>query len=69
MSAFKVVWFTALFPYVILLILLVQAFFLPGSNRGLSYYLQPNLTVLYDPMVNKALDNTAVSVKTALFLV
>lgn len=37
----KVVWFTALFPYVVLFILLIRGITLPGSARGISYYLNP----------------------------
>ena len=47
----KVVWFTALFPYVILLILSVRAAFLEGSGSGLEYYLTPNMSTLRSPQV------------------
>ncbi|XP_073995494.1 sodium-dependent dopamine transporter isoform X3 [Rhodnius prolixus] len=40
----KVVWFTALFPYVVLLILLVRGITLPGSAEGIKYYLSPNFS-------------------------
>ncbi|CAH1403428.1 unnamed protein product [Nezara viridula] len=40
----KVVWFTALFPYAVLLILLVRGITLPGSADGIKYYLSPNFT-------------------------
>lgn len=42
----KVVWFTALFPYAVLLILLVRGVTLPGSAQGISYYLNPNFNVI-----------------------
>ncbi|KAH3883274.1 sodium-dependent dopamine transporter-like [Dreissena polymorpha] len=42
----KVVWFTALFPYVVLSILLVRGATLPGAAMGVEYYLKPNLTRL-----------------------
>ncbi|XP_065578295.1 sodium-dependent dopamine transporter-like isoform X2 [Artemia franciscana] len=42
----KVVWFTALFPYFVLLILLIRGITLPGSADGIAYYLYPNFTVL-----------------------
>lgn len=37
----KIIWFTALFPYVVLLILLVRAVTLEGADAGLLYYVTP----------------------------
>ncbi|XP_046737501.1 sodium-dependent dopamine transporter [Diprion similis] len=42
----KVVWFTALFPYAVLLILLVRGITLPGSIEGIKYYLSPNFSAI-----------------------
>ncbi|XP_056643755.1 sodium-dependent dopamine transporter [Diorhabda sublineata] len=42
----KVVWFTALFPYAVLLILLVRGITLPGSAEGIQYYLSPNFEAI-----------------------
>lgn len=42
----QVVWFTALFPYAVLLILLVRGVTLPGSGDGIKYYLSPNFSVI-----------------------
>ncbi|XP_059615994.1 sodium-dependent dopamine transporter isoform X2 [Phlebotomus argentipes] len=47
----KVVWFTALFPYVVLLILLIRGITLPGSADGIRYYLSPNFDAIYDAEV------------------
>nr|AAZ17653.1 dopamine transporter [Bombyx mori] len=47
----KVVWFTALFPYAVLLILLVRGITLPGSATGIQYYLSPNFEAITQPQV------------------
>lgn len=40
------VWFTALFPYVVLFILLIRGITLPGASEGIKYYLYPNFEVI-----------------------
>ncbi|CAG0908682.1 unnamed protein product, partial [Darwinula stevensoni] len=45
----KVIWFTALFPYVVLSVLLVRAVTLPGAGRGLLYYVTPQWEKLTKP--------------------
>lgn len=45
------VWFTALFPYAVLLILLVRGITLPGSAEGIKYYLNPNFTSITEAEV------------------
>ncbi|CAH2001028.1 unnamed protein product, partial [Acanthoscelides obtectus] len=42
----KVVWFTALFPYAVLLILFVRGITLPGSAQGIKYYLKPDFSAI-----------------------
>ncbi|CAB3372382.1 Hypothetical predicted protein [Cloeon dipterum] len=37
----KIIWFTALFPYAVLLVLLVRAVTLDGAGTGLLYYVTP----------------------------
>ncbi|GFU92935.1 hypothetical protein TNCV_2080811 [Trichonephila clavipes] len=49
----KVVWFTAIAPYVILTILLIRGLLLPGAAQGVQYYLRPDLHKLLDTQVNK----------------
>ncbi|XP_055937193.1 sodium-dependent dopamine transporter-like [Argiope bruennichi] len=47
----KVVWFTALFPYVVLLVLLVRGCTLPGAAEGIKFYLTPDFSALADANV------------------
>uniref|UniRef100_A0AAY4EC19 Uncharacterized protein n=1 Tax=Denticeps clupeoides TaxID=299321 RepID=A0AAY4EC19_9TELE len=49
-STGKVVYFTATFPYAMLLVLLIRGA-LPGALQGIVYYLKPDLTPLLDPQV------------------
>ncbi|KAG9351719.1 hypothetical protein JZ751_022970, partial [Albula glossodonta] len=50
-STGKVVYFTAIFPYVMLLVLLVRGLTLPGALEGIVFYLYPDATRLADPQV------------------
>ncbi|KAB7507388.1 Sodium-dependent dopamine transporter [Armadillidium nasatum] len=43
----KVVWFTALFPYVVLLILLIRGVTLPGAIDGIHYYLKADFSKIW----------------------
>lgn len=47
----KIIWFTALFPYVILLILFGRGVTLEGASAGLLYYIKPNWEKLQEPKV------------------
>ncbi|GAB6026269.1 hypothetical protein CHUAL_012477 [Chamberlinius hualienensis] len=47
----KVVWFTALFPYVVLFILLIRGITLPGAADGIKYYLTPQFEKLLNGSV------------------
>ncbi|XP_077428886.1 sodium- and chloride-dependent GABA transporter 2-like [Vanacampus margaritifer] len=47
----KVVSFTATFPYVMLLVLLVRGLTLPGAKEGIKFYLYPDASRLGDPVV------------------
>ncbi|XP_022662542.1 sodium- and chloride-dependent glycine transporter 1-like isoform X2 [Varroa jacobsoni] len=47
----KVVYFTALFPYVVLIILLIRGLSLPGADKGIMFYLTPEWHRLLDARV------------------
>ncbi|KAL7853845.1 hypothetical protein AOLI_G00206890 [Acnodon oligacanthus] len=50
-STGKAVYFTAVFPYVMMLILLIRSLTLPGAMYGVKYYLYPQPSRLADPQV------------------
>lgn len=45
------VYFTATFPYVMLIVLLIRGLTLPGAAIGIKFYLYPDLGRLADPQV------------------
>lgn len=45
----QIIWFTALFPYAVLLVLLVRAVTLDGADQGLLYYVTPRWKELLGP--------------------
>ncbi|XP_078494683.1 sodium- and chloride-dependent creatine transporter 1 [Ciona intestinalis] len=47
----KIVYFTALFPYVVLLCLLIRGSMLPGALKGVEFYIKPNWTKLQEAQV------------------
>uniref|UniRef100_A0A8C5IUF7 Transporter n=1 Tax=Junco hyemalis TaxID=40217 RepID=A0A8C5IUF7_JUNHY len=50
-STGKIVYFTALFPYVVLILLLVHGVTLPGALGGIIYYLKPDWSKLVEAQV------------------
>lgn len=60
----KLVWFTALFPYVVLLILGIRGWLLPGADVGIRFYVIPDWTKLGDIGVwSDAASNSHVTIK------
>lgn len=51
-SSGKVAYFTAIFPYVVLIILLVRGVTLPGAWSGIMYFITPQWDKIYDPSVS-----------------
>lgn len=51
LSPLQVVYFTATFPFAMLLVLLVRGLTLPGAGEGIKFYLYPDISRLEDPQV------------------
>ena len=47
-------YFTATFPYVVLVVLLVRGVLLPGALDGIIYYLKPDWSKLASPQVRES---------------
>ena len=50
-SSGKVVYFTALFPYVMIIALMLRGITLPGAMTGLSFYIKPDFSKLLSSQV------------------
>ncbi|XP_061818494.1 sodium- and chloride-dependent GABA transporter 2-like [Nerophis lumbriciformis] len=50
-STGKAAYFTATFPYAMLLVLLIRGVTLPGAMNGIIYYIYPDISRLSDPQV------------------
>lgn len=50
-SSGKVVYFTAIFPYVVLIILCINNALLPGAMKGVEFYIKPDIERLKDSKV------------------
>jgi len=47
----KVVYFTVLIPWILLIVFVIRGITLPGAMEGLTFYLQPEFSKLLDPQV------------------
>ena len=54
----SVVYFTALFPYLVLVVLLAHGVTLPGALDGIVYYLKPNWSKLWEAQVRGGAGDT-----------
>lgn len=65
---FKVVYVTATFPYVMLVVLLVRGLTLPGASDGVKYYLYPDPSRLADPQVQSFFSLNPVPLGLTVFM-
>lgn len=50
-SSGKAAYFLAIFPYVIMLVLLIRAVTLPGAKQGIIFFINPDFGKILDPKV------------------
>ena len=62
----QVVYFTAIFPYLMLTLLLINGLRLEGAWTGILYYIRPNFTMLLSPKVSYSHSHSRLSCQTFL---
>lgn len=53
----KAAYFLAIFPYVVMLVLLIRAVTLPGAANGILFFVKPNWGELLNPKVSSFSEN------------
>lgn len=61
-SSGKVAYFTAIFPYVVLITLLIRGVTLEGAAEGILYFIRPQWDKVLDPKVTDYLEHVASSI-------
>jgi solute carrier family 6 amino acid transporter-like protein 5/7/9/14 len=64
-STGKAAYFLALFPYVIMITLLIRGATLPGAGQGVLFFIEPQWEELLNPEVSEWMDSTCLVTSTA----
>lgn len=59
-SSGKAAYFLALFPYVVMIALLIRGATLPGAGQGVLYFIEPQWEELVNPRVSNLMNTDAV---------
>lgn len=49
---FQIVYFTATFPYLVIILLIIRGVTLPGSEDGIDFFIRPDWELLKSPEVS-----------------
>jgi solute carrier family 6 amino acid transporter-like protein 5/7/9/14 len=64
-SSGKAAYFLALFPYVIMVTLLIRGATLPGAGQGILFFIEPQWEELLNPEVSELMDSSYLMTSTA----